>query len=255
MKVLKSISKHWRIVATGFSFAVFGVGAFIIALALSLVLYPLPASVLTKRRWTRAILRIATWFYIRMMWALGLLTFEYENLVRLKKTGQLVVANHPSLLDVVFLMAVLPNTTCIVKEAIARNPFTSRMIALAGYIPNSEFGEELVEKAAQALSEGQSLIIFPEGTRTQDPDNLKFRRGAANIAIQSGAVIQPVFIKCQPPTLRKNEPWYEVPQSRPHFSFAALEPFHPESVTDPERPQSLQARALTDYLKSVLRGA
>jgi len=242
----------WRIVATGFAFAFFGLGSLIAAILLSIFLYPFPVSAERKRSWARAIVRCSTRFYIHSLKALGLLTFELNGIQELDVKGQVVVANHPSLLDAVFLMAFFPNVTCIVKASMATNFFTSRMVALADYIPNSVHGEGMVELAVEALESGQTLVIFPEGTRTENFDKLKFRRGAANIALAANAMLQPIVIDCTPPTLRKHEAWYHVPKTRPHFSFEALPALHARDCVDTERSNAIQARRLSEHLLTLL---
>lgn len=249
---MRTLYKAWRVIATGFSFTVFGFGTFFLALLLSLILFPLPMSFARKRALTRRIVSIAAWLYVRMMWFLGLLSFRFENVKALDQPGQLVVANHPSLLDAVFMMSVMPRTTCIVKAAMWRNPFTAAMVRLAGYIPNSDNGEELVEKAVEAIQNGQTLIIFPEGTRTVDQSALRFQRGAANIAVKSGCLIRPVIIRCEPLTLRKYQPWYRVPDTRPHWHFQVLESLALADCVDQTRPQSIQARAFNRFLTEFI---
>lgn len=249
---MRLLYKWWRVIGTGFSFAVFGIGAFVIALILSIVIYPIPLSKSLKRMITRRSLSFATKVYVRMMWCLGLLRFEFYNEKSLNVGGQLVVANHPSLLDVVFLISVMPRTTCIVKSALWKNPFTAGVVNLAGYIPNSDNGEELVEKAVAAIESGETLIVFPEGTRTVDPENLKFQRGAANIAIKARCPVVPVIVNCQPMTLRKHQKWYQVPDIKPTFSFRVMEPLAVEDCIDLEKPKSVQARNFSSYLKRYI---
>jgi 1-acyl-sn-glycerol-3-phosphate acyltransferase len=249
---MRRLYKAWRVLATGFSFSVFGLGTFTLALLLTVLVYPLPIPSQKKRSFTRYIVSFAAWFYVRMMWCLGLLSFGFSNQKALNQPGQLVVANHPTLLDAVFMMSVMPRTTCIVKAAMWRNPFTAAMVRLAGYIPNSDNGEELVEKAVQAIESGQTLIIFPEGTRTAKPESLNFRRGAANIAVKSNCTICPVLISCEPLTLRKHVPWYRVPERRPHWQIAVQGALAVADCVDTSRPQSLQARALNRHLEHYI---
>ena len=203
--MFNKLYKFWRIAATGFSFAVFGIGAFLIALILLLIVYPIPINPDFKLRLTRKTVWAATWLYVRMMWCLGLLSFEFDDMERLQAKGQLIVANHPALLDVVFMLSVMPNTNCIVKSALWKNPFTFGLVSLAGYIPNDDGGEELIEKAAETIKQGQRLIVFPEGTRTRPGKDRRFKRGAANIAVKANCKVQPVLISCEPKTLQKHE--------------------------------------------------
>ena len=71
------------------------------------------------------------------MRGVGVLTYEFEGAERLGRPGQIIVANHPSLIDVVFLLGFTPQATCIVKEALFQNPFTRWPVAAAGFVSNS----------------------------------------------------------------------------------------------------------------------
>jgi 1-acyl-sn-glycerol-3-phosphate acyltransferase len=88
---------------------------------------------------------------------------------------------------------------------------------LAEYITNDPTAT-MIEGAAQALHEGQSLVMFPEGTRTTPGAPVVFHRGAANVALRAAAVVTPVYIRCEPVTLTKHQPWYRIPWRRPHFT-------------------------------------
>ena len=54
----------------------------------------------------------------------GVLTYHIEGQEHLNETGRLIIANHPSLIDVVFLIALIRDTNCIVKDSLVNNPFT-----------------------------------------------------------------------------------------------------------------------------------
>lgn len=245
-------SRAWRVAATGFSFAVFGIGAFLLALFVTLLILPLPISRQKKRLWTRSLVFSTTQLYIRMMRGLGLLEVVFVDAHRLENAGQIVVANHPSLLDAVFLFSRVPNANCVVKSAMARNPFTAAMVSLAGYIPNSESGERMVSLAVDAIAKGENLIVFPEGTRTSPDSASVFKRGAAQVALVANCPIQPVHISCKPATLRKHEPWYCVPKTPPLFTFTALPCFRASERIDGSKPGGVQARELTRVLKALL---
>jgi len=252
MTIPKSIDKQWRLFATGFSFTVFGIGAFFIAIGLLLFLYPIPFSKTKKQIWTRRTISFATRFYVRMMRAFGLLSFEFKNIDRLGNSGELIIANHPSLLDVVFILSVVPDACCIVKEALWRNPFTFGAVSMAGYISNNSNGPELVDKASKTIKTGQSLIIFPEGTRTSNLEQLNFQRGAANIALKAACPIRPILIGCEPMTLRKHESWYQIPVAPPLFTIEALDALVIKDCIDTNRPSVVQANHLNQYLQQKI---
>ena len=74
--------------------------------------------------------------------------------------GLLILANHPSLIDVVFLISFVRHADCIVKAALAHNPFMRGPIRAAGFITNGD-GAGLLEDCVKSLRGGNNLIVFP----------------------------------------------------------------------------------------------
>ncbi len=208
---------YWRLFATGFSFFNFGLGGLFIRFFIVPFLFVMPLNRRSKTRIGRYCIHTGFRLFIWQMKALGVLTYEVHGLDKIKP-GQLIIANHPTLIDVVFLLAFLEDTNCIVRHGLFVNPFTSGPLRCAGYIPNID-AEQLVRDCSASLVSGDSLLIFPEGTRTVPGKKPKFQRGAANIAIVSGAKVIPVEIKCSEITLTKGEKWYHIPNRRPHWTF------------------------------------
>lgn len=208
---------HWRLFITGFSFFAFGVGAFVVGAVLLPIVKLIPASREVKRRRARGVMSTALRLFIGIMHRGGGLTYEFHGHDRLGRPGQMIVANHPSLIDVVFLLAFVPAAGCVVKQGLWRNPLTRWAVTMVEFIPNDQ-AASMIEGAARALREKQTLIFFPEGTRTRPQQPMVFHRGAANVALRAAAVVTPVYIRCQPTTLTKAEPWYRIPPRRPHFS-------------------------------------
>lgn len=253
------LNRGWRIFATGLSFVLFGLGAVVLGLIFSLLVFPLPLGRVRKQIWARRSMQRALWIYVRIMRGLGLLTFEFRGNFdpSLDGEGCLVVANHPSLLDVVFLISAFPDINCIVKSALWRNPLTVAIVTMAGYIRNDT--EDLLEVAASQIESGQMLVVFPEGTRTVDPEALDFKRGALHIAVAAACPILPVHISCEPPTLRKHQPWYDVPDTPPHFALEAMPVINVVDTIDTSQVRSIQVRHLTrwllDYFQRLVKTA
>lgn len=160
----------------------------------------------------------------------------------------MIIANHPSLIDVVFLIGLVRHTNCVVKQGLWENPFTRGPLRSTEYISN-DGSMDMLDAAADALKSGQTLIIFPEGTRTQPGQSPAFHRGAASIALRGAKILTPVTIKVNPSTLTKAEPWYRIPKRRVHFSF------HVGADIDPQAfaacgPAPQASRKLNDYLHS-----
>lgn len=243
--MLTRIEFAWRWTTTAFSYFMFGLGGVLIPAILVPVLYCLPGG--ERSRIRRAQWSIHRLFqgYVRMISLLGVVSYELRDTGKLRG-ARLILANHPSLLDIVFLISMVPNACCVVKGKLTRNFFTRGPIKAAGYIMNEE-AADVVEAAARAMDDGQTLIIFPEGTRTDPSGALHFRRGAANIAIRTGSAITPVLIYCEPAGLTKSQRWYQVPAKRMHLRFIVRDQLAIDRYTEDSRP-SRGARNLSESL-------
>lgn len=243
----ETLSRIWRVMATGLCFLAFGLGGLLLGLLVFPLMRLLMPQQATRAVAARKVIQAAFRGFIGMMRGLGVLSYEIHGRERLQRCGMLVLANHPSLIDVVFLMALVDNADCIVKAALARNPATWGPVTAAGFVFNDS-GAGLLEGCQASLDAGSNLIIFPEGTRTPRTGDMLLQRGAANVAVRCGRDITPVCITVQPATLGKGEPWYQVPARKPHFVFRvesdiAVAPFQRQAASE-----ALAARHLTDYL-------
>jgi 1-acyl-sn-glycerol-3-phosphate acyltransferase len=214
--MLERIDICWRVLATGLCFALFGLGA----LALGVLVFPAVLLVVRdearRRRAIRSLIQRSFRLFVGIMLGVGGFTLEIVGRERLGRPGQLIIANHPTLIDVVIIIALSP-TGCVVKEALFRNPYLRRVVQAAGYISNAATGA-MIDRAAEALRSGDTLLMFPEGTRTRPGEPVHFHRGAASVAVQSAVVLTPVYITTAPAFLPKSRPWYCVPRHRPHIT-------------------------------------
>lgn len=239
----------WRLAGTGLSFALFGLGGFVLGVAVVPLLMLLPGSARSRRHRVRGLVRLAFRGFVGFMHVLGVLTYDLRGFDRLGRPGQLIVANHPSLIDVVFLLAFVPGADCVVKSALWRNPAMALVVRGAGYVPNHPT-DLMIQRAATALEEGQALVMFPEGTRTRPGQPLRFHRGAASVAVRAARAVTPVFIAVDPTTLTKAHPWYRVPARRPHFSLRVGDDLDPGLFSGAQsRPQA--SRVLNERLRVI----
>jgi 1-acyl-sn-glycerol-3-phosphate acyltransferase len=251
--VLARVSRYWRVLATGVSFAVFGVGG----LVLRIVVFPL-LNVLVRRpdyrvAAARAVIRQAFRAYIDVMRMLGVLRYEVRGLEKLERGGLLILANHPSLIDTVFLMAFVKNADCIVKGGLWNNPFTSGPVRAAAYVSNQD-GAALVDDCIASLERGNNLIVFPEGTRTPGSGVISMKRGAANIAVRGARDMTPVLIRCEPATLGKGDKWWRVPPRRVLIQIDVQDDLAIAQFTGDGASEVMAARRLTGFLQDYFTG-
>lgn len=151
----------------------------------------------------------------RMFWAVarasGMLRLDAGVLDTLRdEPGLIVVANHPSMLDALMLVARLPRSACIMKASLLGNVFLGAGARLARYVSNgSPMG--MVRQAVHDLQRGGQLVMFPEGTRTTQAPLNPFRPGVTLIAKLARAPIQTVFIDTDSPYLGKGWPLWKLP--------------------------------------------
>lgn len=246
--MFKTINRYWRVVGTGISFFVFGVGGILLRIIVFPILNMFISEQQLRIRVARNIIQFAFRFFVELMRCLGVLRYAVKDFEKLQRNGLLILANHPTLIDTVFLIAFVKQANCIVKSALWHNPFTRGPVRAAGYICNNN-GPDLVNDCIASLQSGNNLIIFPEGTRTSYDGIMKFKRGAANIATRGLHNVTPVIIQCNPLTLSKGERWWQVPPVIPHFSITAREDINVHNFLAKTSNETLAARQLTDYLQ------
>lgn len=177
----------------------------------ALLLYPL-----LPRPLGRAIGRAVISYSYRLVWAAGQVTgtlaLDAAGLAALRDEpgGLIIVANHPTMLDALLLIAQMPRSACIMKADLMRNVFLGAGARLARYIRNDS-AQGLIRLAVEDLRRGGQLVIFPEGTRTTELPVNGFRCGCTHIAKAAGVPIQTVVIETDTPYLRKGWPIWRVP--------------------------------------------
>lgn len=193
---------------------------------LALALYPLLPRA-AGRRLGRLMISFGYGMFWRIAACSGMLRLDSSALDALRdEPGLIVVANHPSMLDALMLVARLPRSACVMKASLMRNPFLWPGARLARYIRNDS-AHGMVRLAVQDLSQGGQLVLFPEGTRTTQPPINPFLSGFTLIAKLAQAPIQAVFIDSDSPYLGKGWPLWRLPPLPIVFSVRLGRRFEP----------------------------
>ncbi len=245
----KRLDIAYRVVATGFCFFVFGSSG----LVLGVIGFPLLLLFIRdpkkRLRASRFMVHHFFRFFIGLMNFVRVISYELHGIERLQRPGLLILSNHPSLIDVVFIISLIPQSGCVVKAGVARNPFTRGPVLAAGYIIN-DAGVAMVDDCRDHLTQNETIVIFPEGTRTPESGEVDLQRGAANVAIRCRKDVTPVSITCNPRGLAKYQNWYQVPPKRMHFTIRVhddlqVDPFLASGAAEP-----VAVRRLNAHLKS-----
>ncbi|HSY54579.1 MAG TPA: lysophospholipid acyltransferase family protein [Opitutaceae bacterium] len=168
-----------------------------------------------RARLRPAVRRIIRWLFaswLKWLHAYRGFRFDWRGFDQPLPAGVVYVANHPSLVDATFLLGRLPDTVCIFKPALLRNPALGPAARMAGYVAGNT-GIDLIRDAADAIIAGRSLLIFPEGTRTADGATLNpLKPGFALIAMRASAPVQLIIMRTPRDLGTKGRPWWHVPQ-------------------------------------------
>ncbi|MFI3156349.1 MAG: lysophospholipid acyltransferase family protein [Methylococcaceae bacterium] len=235
----------WRLLATALSFFSFGLGGLLLWIFVFPLLSLWPGNPRQRVSRGQKVVCCSFYVFIGLMHRLGVMTYEIVGLDKLNRPGQLIIANHPTLVDIVFLISRIKQASCIVKARLWHNPFMRGPIINAGYISNGD-PEQMIAECVAWLRSGGSMIIFPEGTRSIPSRPYRFQRGAAAIALQANAVVTPVTLSCYPSTLTKAERWYHIPERRFHLTMHVGDDMALDQFAD-IRPKSIAVRRFTQY--------
>ena len=132
-----------------------------------------------------------------LTWLLGV-DVAIRGIEHLESGGPFVFTpNHQSHLDILVLLGFLPGETRFAaKRELWRHPVVGSVLDTLGMLPiDREHPESAVEVLQRAASKRQSLVIFPEGTRSRTGQLLPFKKGAFVLAIASGLPVVPVVCR------------------------------------------------------------
>src|SRR4051794_22918140 len=105
------------------------------------------------------------------------------------------------------LQELFPSLRIVYKAELRKLPILTQAFDLGGFVPlqrgNPEQSLPAIEKAGEALREGNSFLIFPEGTRSRTGALLPFKKGGFIMAIKGQAPIVPVAISGARNAMRK----------------------------------------------------
>jgi 1-acyl-sn-glycerol-3-phosphate acyltransferase len=249
-----------RVGLAGLAFISFGLGAVVIGwIVLPLVRWrtrgalPMERAAACQRPVRHA---FATLFgFMRLC---GLLSFEPRRAdARVPGARFVIVANHPTFVDVAALSATFGRMTCIAKTPVFRAPLVGAIVRACAYLDGGGddvfAGASVVVQALERLAADMPVAVFPEGTRSPNGghDLHPFKRGAFEIACRANVPVLPILIRCEPAALGKGQPWYDIPSKTAVLTLTTLPAMYPEQFGgDATRMASASEAMFRNELKS-----
>ena len=217
-----------------------------VAVSLYVALVGTPCVLVAIAAGRPAILYRAGRFGVQLgLWLCGI-HYEVHGAEHIQRERAAVYAvNHASNIEPPVLYLALkdlfPRLRILYKAELRRLPVLTRAFDLAGFVPlergNRDQSLPAIERAAAALREGASFLIFPEGTRSRTGELLPFKKGGFIMAIKGQAPIVPVAVSGARAAMRKGSPI--IRPVTVHVSFGA--PIETTGLTVEDRDRLIAA--------------
>jgi len=105
-----------------------------------------------------------------------------------------IICNHQSHIDLMCIMSLTPKLIILTNDWVWNSSFYGRLIKYADFYPVSDGAENALDKLKTIVEKGYSIMVFPEGTRSEDCSIQRFHRGAFYLAEQLKLDIIPVLV-------------------------------------------------------------
>jgi len=199
-----------------------------------------------KRRmdWFFHLLYCVVWPYFRLIHPVRAVGRE-----NIPEGPAVICPNHTTAGDpfyVVFAFGFRWPMRAMAKMEIMRMPFIGWILSKAGVFGVNRDNTDLkaVKTAMKFLKEGDKLLMFPEGTRVHEGEDVQAKVGAALFATRTGVPLLPVYIQRKKKRFRRN-------------TVVIGEPYYPEYEGRKPTSEELQviARNLMDRVRALGEGA
>ena len=168
----------------------------LITTILGIIVYPF----MNQKTFTRFHEVVIGTFMLKVMTIPGFWSFKIKNLNNIDKNQRYIfIANHRSFIDTILCAQIPFSKKFIMKESVGKIPLFGHLCLMAGHVPvNSKdqtSRKSAIARSIEAMKDGSSFMIYPEGTRSKDNKLLPFKTGAFRLAQKAGIPIVPLVLK------------------------------------------------------------
>ena len=233
----------FAILASVITFVLFLGCALIVTIILP-VIFIVPARRKAKKKWISQIIYLFSRFIVGIGFFIKK-RYVNRELLDFSKPS-VIISNHQSQLDLVLLLQLHPKMIVLVNKWVWNNPFYGFIIRFADFYPIYKGLNFNLDGLQKKVSEGYSILAFPEASRSPDGKIKRFHQGAFGIADMLGLELQPVMIHgaydCLPKTEHFLKPGTITLKSFPRIKARYME-------YDGVRTYRLQAKEATAFYR------
>jgi 1-acyl-sn-glycerol-3-phosphate acyltransferase len=182
----------FNLLITGMGFLIFAIGSLLISL-FGFVLFNLIPAPKKKKKLL---------FHYLIMYICRFMVYMFvnvkKNIINTQKEKfkqpSVIISNHQSHIDLALILMLHPKIIVFTNDTVWNSPFYGYIVRYADFYPASRGYENAIDKVRQLTDDGYSVLIFPEGTRSETGEVLRFHKGAFYLAGQLQLEIQPLLL-------------------------------------------------------------
>lgn len=179
----------WNLSVTIYAFLVFLIGSSLLTLyGYVLLRWHRPTSA-RKLRYHEVLCSVSRWVVRHLPGVRSRLINESGE--DFSRPG-IIICNHQAHLDLMYVLMLSPKVVVLTNEWVWHCPFYGQIIRFADFYPVADGIERSVERLGELVRQGYSIVVFPEGTRSEDCSIRRFHRGAFYLAEQLHLDLIPV---------------------------------------------------------------
>ncbi|WP_317898313.1 1-acyl-sn-glycerol-3-phosphate acyltransferase [Aurantibacillus circumpalustris] len=182
----------FNLLITGLGFSIFVAGSIVTHSFAFLLFHIIPA----PRKKKKLLFHYIIMYVCRIM--VYLVANVKKNIInpdkeKFKKPS-IIISNHQSHIDLALILMLHPKIVVFTNDAVWNNPFYGVIVRMADFYPASRGYENALTQMKELTNDGYSVLIFPEGTRSQSGEILRFHKGAFYLAEQLQLEILPLLL-------------------------------------------------------------
>jgi 1-acyl-sn-glycerol-3-phosphate acyltransferase len=172
------------------------------------------------------------------------------------RRAYVIVANHTSIADIILLFGLFKQFKWVSKKSVFKLPLIGWNMMMSGYVPlvrgdRSSIGR-MMEESRRWLRRGISIMMFPEGTRSEDGQLKPFKHGAFSLALETGVSVVPIAIHGGHALIPKHSGTFAA---KADLVVEVLDAIPPDGFTEPDAYAEAARTAIRDALSRRLESA